>query len=190
MPVTALDPKTALIVVDLQKSVLGFPTVHPVSDVVKTASALAVAFRRRRLPVILVNVAGGASGRAEQSFAAPEPWPAEWTEFLPEIDKQPEDHVVTKYTWGAFRNTDLEDHLKKLGVTQVVIVGLATSIGVESTARQAHECGLNVTIAIDAVTDMNADAHVNSLARIFPMLAETGTTQNILNLLNQSHPKK
>jgi len=68
-------------------------------------------------------------------------------------------------------------------VTQVVIVGVATSAGVESTARQAHELGFNVVLAIDAMTDLNPDAHANSLTRIFPKLGETGTTQEIIDRL-------
>jgi len=109
--------------------------------------------------------------------------PADWTDLVPALNQQPTDHTVTKHTWGAFTNTGLEDYLKQQGVTQVVLAGIATSIGVESTARYAHENGYNVTLAIDAMTDMNADAHTNSITRIFPRLGETGTTQEIIELL-------
>jgi nicotinamidase-related amidase len=181
--ITALDPKTALIVIDLQKGIVSYPTIHPIGDVLKHAGALAGAFRRRHLPVVLVNVTGGAPGRAEQSRGRGD-FPAGWADLVPELNQQPEDHTVTKQTWGAFTNTGLEDYLKKLGVTQVVIAGVATSIGVESTARFAHECGFNVTLATDAMTDMNAEAHANSIARIFPRLGETGTTEEIIKLLD------
>jgi nicotinamidase-related amidase len=103
---------------------------------------------------------------------------------VPELNRQPEDHLVTKRTWGAFTNTDLNEHLKKLGVTQVVVLGVATSIGVESTARHAYENGFHVTLAVDAMTDLNADAHANSIKLIFPRLGESGTTQEIIDLLN------
>jgi nicotinamidase-related amidase len=106
--------------------------------------------------------------------------------LLPELDRQPQDHLVTKRTWGAFTGTGLERLLRGQGVTQVVICGVATSIGVESTARHAHELGFNITIAADAITDMYADAHANSLTRIFPRLGETGTTQEIINILERS----
>ncbi len=95
----------------------------------------------------------------------------------------PADHKVTKHTWGAFPNTDLDAFLKEAGVTQVVLAGVATSIGVESTAREAYALGFNVTIATDAVTDLNLAAHENSLTRIFPRLGETGTTREIIDLL-------
>jgi nicotinamidase-related amidase len=183
MPVTALDPKTALILIDLQKGVVGLPTAHPTNEVVNHARGLADAFRRHGLPVVLVNVDGGAPGRAEQARRIQD-LPAGWTELVPELNQQPTDHTVTKRTWGAFTNTGLEKHLKEAGVTQVVIAGVATSIGVESTARHAYEAGFHVTLAVDAMTDMNADAHHNSITRIFPRLGETGTTQEIIDLVN------
>jgi nicotinamidase-related amidase len=185
MTATTLDPKTALILVDLQKGIVAFPTVHPMDGVVQRARALADAFRGRDLPVVLVNVDGGAPGRAELTHNLGE-LPAGWTDLVAELNQQPRDHVVTKRTWGAFTNTGLADHLRRLGVTQVVVAGVATSIGVESTARQAHELGFHVTLATDAVTDMSAEAHDNSVARIFPRLGETGTTQEIIDLLGKA----
>ncbi len=183
MAVTTLDPKTALLVIDLQNGILSFPTIHPVEGVVRQASALANTFRHHGLPVVLVNVTGGAPGRAEQ--ARPRgPFPEGFAELAPGLNRQPQDHLVTKQTWGAFTGTDLETHLKGLGVTQVVIAGVATSIGVESTARHAYELGFNVALAVDAMTDLNPDAHTNSITRIFPRLGETGTTPEIIDLLN------
>ncbi len=70
------------------------------------------------------------------------------------------------------------------GLTQVDVCGIATSIGVESTARQAYELGYNVTLATDAMSCLNAETHHNSIERIFPRLGETGTTEDILALLN------
>ena len=188
MPLTKLDTTTALIVIDLQKIMLGFPTVHPVGEVVNQAAVLADAFRRHRLPVVLVNGDGVAPGRTEQAFRMHE-FPAGWADLLPELNRQPEDHIVTKQTWGAFTNTDLDEYLKKQRVTQVVIVGIATSFGVESTARHAYELGFNVTLAVDAMTDRNAAAHTNSIRRIFPRLGETGTAQQIIDLLDDTAEK-
>jgi nicotinamidase-related amidase len=181
--ITTLDPKTALIVIDLQKGIVALPGVRSIDQVLHHAGALADAFRRRGLPVVLVNVAGGAPGRTEQARRGD--FPAGWTDLVPELNQQPGDHLVTKRTWGAFTNTDLDEYLKRLDVTQVVIAGVASSIGVESTARQAYELGFNVTLAIDAMTDLSPDAYVNSISRIFPRLGETGTTQEIIDLLDQ-----
>ncbi len=185
MPLTKLDTITALIVIDLQKGIVGLPTVHPAGEVVKHASALAEAFRRHGLPVVLVNVDGAPAGRTEQARSIRQ-FPTGWTDLVPELNQQPEDYTVTKRHWGAFTNTGLEEHLKNLGVTQVVIAGVATSFGVESTARHAHEYGFNVALAVDAMTDTNPDAHLNSVTRIFPRLGETGTTQEIIDLLEST----
>ncbi len=182
MALAKLDARTALILVDLQKGILALPTVHDSAPIVRHAASLAAAFRAHNLPVILVNVAGGPDGRTDQPrFAGP--FPDGWTDFVPELHQAPADHVVTKHTWGAFTGTELESHLRHHGVTQVVIAGVATSIGVESTARQAHECGFNVALATDAMTDLNADAHANSITRIFPRLGESATSSEIIGLL-------
>jgi nicotinamidase-related amidase len=184
MPLTKLDSISALIVIDLQKGILGLPTVHPIGEIVKQAGSLAGAFRECGLPVVLVTVTGAARGRTEQARRHID-LPDGWADLLPELNRQPEDHTVAKRTWGAFTGTGLDEHLKKLGVTQVVVVGVATSLGVESTARQAHELGYNVGLALDAMTDPNPDAHTNSISRIFPRLGEPGTTAEIIDLLGR-----
>ena len=185
MAVTTLDPNTALIVVDLQKGLAAYPTSQPLGEIATRAGALAKAFRSAGLPVVLVAAVGVAPGRTEQQRPTGE-WPADFADIMPELDEQPTDHKVAKRTWGAFSYTDLEAHLKGLGVTQVVVVGVASSAGVESTARQAHELGLNVTVAIDAITDLSPEAHANSVTRIFPRIGETGLTRDIIDLLDQT----
>ncbi len=185
MTVTTLDPKTALVVIDLQQGIVAFPAAHPVEAVVAKAAHLAEAFRRHGLPVVLVNVVPGSPRRSEQMRAMPV-LPPGWAELVPELNKQPTDHCITKKTWGAFTATGLEDWLKAQGITQIVLTGVATSIGVESTARQAVEAGFNVAFAIDAMTDMSAEAHANSLTRIFPRVGETGTTADIVKVLERA----
>ncbi len=186
MTVTMLDPKSALIVIDLQKGIVALPAVHPMGEVIERASALAETFRRHGLPVVLVNVDATPAGRTEQPLRAPGGFPAGWTDLVDALNRQPGDQVVTKRTSGAFTHTGLETYLKSSGVTQVVIAGVATSNGVEATARDAYALGFNVTLAIDAMTDMNADAHINSVTRIFPKLGETGTTREIIDCLDKT----
>jgi nicotinamidase-related amidase len=182
MSLTALDPQTALIVVDLQQGIVGYPFIHPITEVIDRNHALLEAFRRHGLPVVLVNVTGGAPGRTEIPRRVPPP-SAGWADLIPELDPQPGDLRVTKRTWGAFASTDLDARLKQLDVTQVVITGVVTGTGVESTARQAYELGFNVTLASDAMTDVRPEAHAYSLEQVFPRLGETGTTRQVLDLL-------
>jgi nicotinamidase-related amidase len=146
MPLTTLDPKTALIVVDLQKGIINSPFVHPIAAVIERNRALLDAFRQRDLPVVLVNVDGGAPGRTEQPRRY-STLPEGFSDLIPELARQSSDIVVTKRTWGAF------------------------------------EQEFNVTLSLDAMTDMRPEAHEYSLVHVFPRLGETGSTQDVLDLL-------
>lgn len=190
MPVTTLDPNTALVVIDLQNGVTALPgEPHATPDVIAKTVELADAFRKRNLLVVLVRVsisADGADwvpGRTEQPRRSAGQAPPGADQIVDQLAGHAEDIIVTKRNWGAFHGTDLDLHLRRRGITQIVLTGVATSIGVESTARAAFEHGYHVTLATDAMTDLSADAHENSLTRIFPRLGETGTTAEILALL-------
>ncbi len=185
MPLTKLDASAALIVIDLQKGIVGLPTVHPAGEIVGRAAQLARAFRKRGLPVVLVNVTGGAPGRTDAGmpkFARP----VDWTELVPELEQHPGDHIVSKQRPGAFIGTSLDDYLRQRGVTQLFMAGISTSIGMESTARSAYDYGYNVVLVIDAMTDRDTDAHRSSIEKIFPRLGETDTTDNVLKLLQEA----
>lgn len=185
MPLTKLDATSALVVIDLQKGIVALPTVHRVGEIAARAGQLARAFRQRGLPVVLVHVTGVAPGRTDAGMPKFS-FPPDWAELAPELEQQPEDHIVSKQRWGAFLGTDLHDYLGRRGVTQVVLTGVATSIGVESTARSAYDLGYNVTLVVDAVTDRDAAAHRHSIEKIFPRMAETDTTENVIKLLKSA----
>ena len=182
MAITKIDDVAALVVIDLQKGITAIPTAQPMAEVVARAAALARGFRERGLPVVLVNVTGGAPGRTEVSRPKME-LPPDWTELVPELGQQPEDVLISKQRWGAFIGTRLDEALRERGVTQVVMAGVATSVVVESTARSAFDYGYNVALVVDAMTDRDADAHRYCVEKIFPRLGETDTTENVLKLL-------
>ncbi|MGO9167586.1 MAG: isochorismatase family protein [Candidatus Sulfotelmatobacter sp.] len=184
MPLAKLDTTAALVVIDLQKGIVGMPTVHPAGEVIGRVARLARAFRERGLPVVLVNVAGRAPGRTDAGFPKFS-FPPDWSELVPELEQHASNHLVTKQRWGAFLGTTLDDYLRQRGVTQIVLTGIATSIGVESTARSAYDLGYNVALVVDAMTDRDADAHRHSVEKIFPRLGETDTTANVLKLLQE-----
>jgi nicotinamidase-related amidase len=183
MPLTQLDPVAALVVIDLQKGIAGLPTAHPMHEILERSAQLARAFRQRGLPVVLVNVSGRAPGRTEAGwpkFA----FPPDWTELVPELDAQPSDYRITKQRVGAFIGTALHETLQQRGVTQIFLTGVATTAGVEATARSAYDYGYNVALVVDAMTDLSDDAHRHSVEKVFPRIGETTTTSDLLKLLN------
>ncbi|MHA7985744.1 isochorismatase family protein [Rathayibacter sp. CAU 1779] len=181
-----LEDTAALVVIDLQTGILGQQTAHPLEQIIGNSAALAEAFRAKGLPVVLVNVAGTAPGRTERGKATgrtgAQTLPEQATVLLPELGQQPGDITVTKRTLGAFGSTDLHAKLQEVGATQIVLTGVSTTSGVESTARAAYELGYHVAFVVDAMSDA-AEAHEASVTHQFPKLGELGTTDEVLELL-------
>ncbi|GAA1870758.1 isochorismatase family protein [Pseudonocardia ailaonensis] len=181
MSLTRIDPVSALVLIDLQKDLVPGRSGPAGLTVVERAADLAAAFRRRGLPVVLVTVAGGPFGRTDRRRPERDTIrPAGQPEVVDELDAQPSDHRVTKRRRSAFHDTGLDTLLRDLGVTQVVLAGVSTSSGVESTARSAFDHGYHVVLATDAMTDTDPDAHRHSVDRVFPKIAETATTAEIV----------
>jgi nicotinamidase-related amidase len=184
MPVTKMDEKVGLILIDLQKGIVGLPTAHPIKDVTARASQLAKAFREHGQPVVLVNVVGMAPGRTQlhrPKFA----FPKGCTDLIPELEKRSSDFLVSKQRVGAFLGTSLDEYLRGRGVTQIVLGGVSTSNGVEATARSAYDLGYNVVFATDAMTDPSEEMHKHSVDKVFPKLGETDTAENVLKMLKE-----
>jgi nicotinamidase-related amidase len=178
--------KTALVVIDLQKGIVGRQTAPYASDiVVKNAAALADAFRKIGLPVFLVRVAFSPDGKDVLRPLVDVPWPAQtpppgWTDIVPEMGPKPGDFVITKHQWGAFYGTELDLEFRRRGITTMVLCGIATNIGVESTARFAFEYGFNQIFAEDAMSAMSAEEHALTVAKIFPRIGLVRKTAAIL----------
>ncbi|MEV6287623.1 isochorismatase family protein [Kribbella sp. NPDC051770] len=187
MALTTLDPNTALVVIDLQNAVAALPVApHSAADVIARTAELAEAFRAHKLPVVLVRVSAAPGewtpGRTESPRRAATPV-ENGDHIVPALSGHPDDILVTKRNWGAFYGTDLDLHLRRRGITQIVLTGIATSIGVDTTAREAHAHGYHVTLATDAMSDLSEQGHTFTLSTIFPRLGESGTTAEVLDLL-------
>ena len=187
--ITTIDKGTALVIIDLQKSIVAYPLARPVNEILDNTSKLMVAFRKADLPIVIVNVnhAGSAWSKTRKDFNPPRPAVVAPDSFdiVPEIKTQPNDIFITKHTWGAFFETELHNELQKRNITGIILAGIATSIGVEGTARHASERGYNVAFAEDAMTDLFADAHEHSIKRIFPRMGEVGDTAAVIELLGK-----
>lgn len=181
---TTLDPRTtALILIDLQQGIVPHAGGPRSGDtVVKTAKALAQRFRDADAPVILVHVGFTPETMPSQNVDRPS-LPAagtlpEFSEFVPDL-RQPGDIVVRKHHWGAFTGTDLDLQLRRRGVRTVVIAGISTNMGVESTARSAWELSYDVVIAEDACSSRSAELHTFAIDHIFPHIARVVASGNI-----------
>jgi len=198
--ITAIDPHTALILIDLQKGILSAATAHPVSEIIANSARLIAAFKAKALPVVIVNVnpvgSPAMKTRSEQSMLPKDEAGQQkaldgmiasgFFDIVPEIQAGPDDIMITKHCWNAFADTPLHELLKTRGITGIVLGGVATSIGVESTARAANEKGYNISFATDAMTDRILEAHQHSQKIIFPRIGESGTTNEIIEVLNRS----
>jgi nicotinamidase-related amidase len=179
--------KTAQVVIDLQKGVVGRQTAPHASDmVVHNSAALAKAFRTNKMPVFLVRVAFSLDGQDALRPIADAPWPAQtrppdWTDIVPEMGPKPGDFVITKHQWGAFHGTELDLQLRRRGTTTIVLCGIATNIGVESTARFAFEYGYNQIFVEDAMSAMSIEEHTFTVSKIFPRLGLVRNTNDILS---------
>ncbi|MFG3206511.1 isochorismatase family protein [Streptomyces sp. NPDC048192] len=183
MPITTLDSRTALVVIDLQAGSVGVDMApHSAADVVARSARLADAFRGHGLPVVLVNVAAAPGLRSDHNpQGTPFVMPEQALPVVPELGEAGK--RITKRTPGAFTGTGLEDYLRSQGVTQVVVTGVATGDGVAATVQQAFELGFHVTTPTDAMSDPDLARHEFSVTRHFPQRAQTGSTEDVIKLL-------
>lgn len=168
---------TALVLIDVQKGILGYPLTPLGGDELLAGSkALADQFRAAGAPVILVNVAwapdfaDGLAAPVDHSMFPADGLPADFADLADGLASEG-DIRITKRQWGAFTGTELDLQLRRRGITTVMIGGVSTALGVESTARQAHELNYAVVIAASATTSVDPDTHHNSMTRIFPLIA-------------------
>jgi nicotinamidase-related amidase len=112
--------------------------------------------------------------------------PPDWSDLLPELGISPSDTVILKRQWGAFYGTDLDLQLRRRGLTTIILCGIATEFGVESTARDAYERGYELVFAEDAMTGRTAESHGNAITRIFPRLGRVRRTEEIAAALRTS----
>ena len=177
---------TALVLIDLQQGIVG-RALAPRSGtaVVDGAKALATRFRAVAAPVVLVNV--GFAPDFADALQAPVDRPMQpppggfapgWMDLVDGLT-MPSDLRITKRQWGAFYGTELDLQLRRRGITTIVLGGIATNMGVESTARAAHEYGYAVVIAEDLTTALTDEMHHFAFDHVFPLLGRVSTANGI-----------
>ncbi len=194
MSTPIFDPRhTAVVVIDLQKGIVGFPgSPHSAASVVaKSVELLAVARSVGAQPILVHVERSPDSGDAlqvasDQPMRATGAMPRDWSELIPELDRRPTDIVIVKRQWGAFYGTGLDLQLLRRGLTTMILCGIATEFGVESTARDAYERSYQQIFAEDAITGCTTESHANSVANIFPRMGHVRSTAEIIAALGAS----
>ena len=184
--------KTAIVVIDLQKGIASIPT-EPYSSkvVIENTAKILKEFRKNSMPVFLINVTPSKDMKdalrpiSETSFSMSN-YDSSWSEFVPDLDIQPTDFRITKHQWGAFYGTELDLQLRRRKIETIILCGISTNIGVESTARFAYEYGFNQIFVEDAMAARSKDEHTFPLKHIFPRLGLIKNTDEIITALNKN----
>jgi nicotinamidase-related amidase len=185
--------KTALVVIDLQRGVAGRATApHTTDTVIANCACLAERFRSLGALVVLVRVSFSGDGLDRLNLPADAPgWgtappPSGWDKIVPEIGPREGDLVITKRQWGAFYGTSLDLQLRRRGINTIVLGGIATNFGVESTARDAYELGYTQILVEDAMASMTAELHAFPIDYVFPRLGLVRSTAQVLTALDDA----
>jgi nicotinamidase-related amidase len=185
-----LNPKsTALVVIDMQKGIVGLPgKPYTTQQVTEQVAKLTDTFRKHEGFVVLVNVNSRDGKDMLHPITDAPPLAGtrtpDFAELIPELKHAPTDHLITKHQWGAFYGTDLDLQLRRRGIDTIVLCGIATNIGVETTAREAYQAGYNQVFAEDAMTGLSEEEHQHTVRYLFPRMGRIRTSDEIINALD------
>lgn len=188
-----LDARTtAFVVIDLQSAIVAMSGPHG-PPAVKNCDAIAATLRARGGMVVWVRVgfrpdfADALRQPCDQPAARPEGGlPPEWMAFDPILTIDPADHQITKRQWGAVQGTDLELQLRRRGVSTVIMGGISTNFGVESTARDLWELNYSLVFAEDAMASRTPEMHRFPVEHVFPRMGRVRSTEEVLAALETS----
>ena len=193
MDLTLEPSRTALVVIDIQRGIVAMPAApRPGADVVARTVDLATAMRAVGGTVVLVHVTPSPDRKDSLKPitdapaigpAAGQTPPPDWAEIIPELGPKPGDIVITKRQWGAFYGTELDLQLRRRGIDTIVLCGISTNVGVETTARDAFERGYQQVFVEDAMAARSADEHASTVGTLFPRIGRVRSTQEVLAAL-------
>jgi nicotinamidase-related amidase len=190
----ALEPsRTALVAIDLQRGIVAGNTFpRPGPDVVGRAARLAAALRAAGGTVVWIHVTPSADGKDGLRPVTDAPpgmggraTPEDWAELVPELGVEPQDIVITKRQWGAFYGTELDLQLRRRGIDTILLCGISTNVGVESTARDAYERGYSQVFVEDAMAARDPEDHRHTVERLFPRIGRVRSSDEVLAALSK-----
>lgn len=187
--------KTALVVIDLQKGIASREGLAPYSaaEVLEKNAQIAEALANTNALLVFVHVKNYGPEALQAKLDVPVQTsgvlPADHSDFVLPIayDKNVKNVIhVTKHNWGAFYGTDLEVQLRRRGIEEIILTGIATTIGCDTTAREAFQHGYHVISVEDAMTDFNASLHKGIVEGIFTRLGRVRTTEQVLAMIQEA----
>ena len=177
---------TAFVAIDLQSAIVAMAGDEGPAAV-NNCRLIADSLRAKGGFVVWVRV-GFASGfedavrqPADQPPVRPEGGlPEDWMAFDPMLTIDPADHQVTKRQWGAVYGTDLDLQLRRRGIKTVILGGISTNFGVESTARSLWERNYALVFAEDAMASRTPEMHRFPVEHVFPRIGLVRPTEDVL----------
>ncbi len=193
MNIEIFPARTAVVVIDLQKGITSIPAEpYSTETVIDNTSKILNSARAKGIIICLVRAAFSKDFKdalrpvAETSFSLSSIGEG-WSEYIPQLNIQSTDILITKHQWGAFTGTELDLQLRRRGINTIILCGLATNLGVESTARFAYELGYNQIFVEDAMSARSNAEHDYTFKYIFPRLGVKCSTEEVLNNFKMSN---
>ncbi len=183
--------KVALVVIDLQQGIVNpsrKTSPYSAKEVVENSRKLIEDFKAKGVFVVLVRV----STSDGKDMVKPETdlppsnfkFPKGFDAYVPEIADIDNTYKITKRQWGAFYGTDLDLQLRRRKISTIVLCGISTGIGVDTTAREGYSRGFNQYFVEDAMTSSIEGEHEYVCKNIFPKIGKIRTTEEIIALIN------
>jgi len=158
------EGQTALLLIDLQEYFRGI--INPILDnIVRLISVT----REKNIPLVFTQ--HGHNPRSGHGMLGQ--W---WTDLIiegsadarliPELEVRKEDHIILKNTYSAFHETGLEEKLRSLKVTDLVIGGVMTNLCCETTARDAFIRNFRVFFLADGTSTISEEFHLSTLKNL------------------------
>lgn len=187
-PLQLSPDRTALVIIDLQRGVMGMQVApHTAGDVLARTLEIAGACRQRGALVVPVHVSFARDGGnvLKTPIDAPGAMPhvEGWDQLVPELGVTDNDVVITKRNWGAFYGTSLDLEMRRRTIDTIILTGIATNFGVESTARDAYERGYAIVFAEDAMASRSREQHEFACREIFRRIGRIRSTAEIVRAL-------
>ncbi|MCG9803490.1 isochorismatase family protein [Staphylococcus argenteus] len=179
--------KTALVLIDLQQGILKMDYApNTAENVIQNANKLIEVFRKNNGFIAFVRVKlydGNDTLKPNAMISLPPKEGDDYSKFHHLLDKRDGDFVIDKRQFSAFVGTDLDLQLRRRGIDTIVLGGVATHVGVDTTARDAYQLNYNQFFVTDMMSAQNETLHQFPIENIFPIMGQTITTIELLNTL-------